>query len=178
MVWCRFSLFNAKPMNPYDQQHKSLRIKRQFVTIWTIMVGLMDILMGLLWMIDSAVFLKVAGGVMLSHGAWEVLGGIGIGIGLVYAFALRGANGKRAAEVWIATAVLHGLAGIVVIWLVVSGFLPALWWGVALLGLIVAVVQLFTVRAKWWTTVHKPRFMDSHWMLFESSKGIPSRDRW
>ncbi len=166
-------------MMTYNNELVPLRIKRRFVIIWPVMVGLMDGGLGLLWAVKSVAFMKVMG-VVASPDSRVLLGGlgfIGVGVGLSYGLALYGANRKQATVVWIVTALLHGLAGVVLIWMIADDWLPTRWWGVALLGLLVAVVQMFTVRANWWSTVNKPRLVRRDRMPIESLQGIMTRAR-
>ncbi|MEI6653364.1 MAG: hypothetical protein WCP45_01235 [Verrucomicrobiota bacterium] len=162
-------------MSPYNKSLQQLRPKRQFVILWPLVVGLLDICLGLLWMKNSATFLKVLG--TASPDAWIIEGSgvIGIAVGLSYALALPASTRRWSTRVWIFTAVMHGLASVALIYWIDEELLPRIWWGGALMGLMVAVVQIATLRARWWSAVNKQDLKGRDWMPFEAPRS-PRKD--
>jgi hypothetical protein len=132
---------------------------KQFNLCWSIGVGLLDTLTGLLLVMYPEIILKMLGWVPAGDGLLVILGWLGAlvgGVGLSYMLALT--NRFMGKSVWIFTALSHALAALVVIWQLVNELLPTPWWVVALAGMLVAVVQITVVRAGWWGCVCKNQF--------------------
>ncbi|MEI6673542.1 MAG: hypothetical protein WCO57_00035 [Verrucomicrobiota bacterium] len=169
-------------MDPHDMSLLQLRAKQKFVIIWPFMVSLLDICMGLPWLRYSTTFLQVMGSVPESLSLRVMIGWcglIGVVVGLSYEFTLLSKSRRWATKVWVFTALIHGLAGIALIVLIDRGALPAIWWGVALMGLAVAVVQFATVRTQWWYSVRRQNLKERGWVPVEypSSQRSPRRQR-
>jgi hypothetical protein len=132
---------------------------KQFILYWSIGVGLLDTLTGLLLVMYPEIILKMLGSVPAGADSLLVLGWLGTvvgGVGLSYMLALT--NRFMGKSVWISTALPHALAALVVIWQLVNELLPTPWWVLALVSLLVAAVQITVVRAGWWSCVCREQF--------------------
>lgn len=125
--------------------------KKKFVVGWSVVVGSMDSLTGLLLVVAPAFVLSLLGIAPPSADALVFLSWIGVfvvGVGLSYALALG--DRRRGKAVWMVTALVRTLVAMFVAWRIDDGSLPPAWAAVALTDLVVAVVQAAVIRAGWW----------------------------
>jgi hypothetical protein len=163
-VWAEGATITMRTNSGYDYEprmHRAQmnRIIRQFILLWSIGVGLMDTLTGLLLVMHPEAILQMLGLGPAGAASLVVLGWLGAvvgGVGLSYMLALT--NRFMGKAVWISTAVPHALAALVVIWQLANELLPTPWWVLALVSVLVAVVQITVVRAGWWSCVCREQF--------------------
>ncbi|MCX6880686.1 MAG: hypothetical protein NTW21_43800 [Verrucomicrobia bacterium] len=130
--------------------------KKKFVVGWSIAVGLMDVLTGVLLMADPALVLSTLGMAPLSSDALVFLSWVGVfvtGVGLSYAMALT--DRRRGRTVWMVTALMRALVAVFVAWRVADGSLVPMWAAVALTDAVVTVVQVGVLRSGWWQEPHR-----------------------
>ena len=125
--------------------------KKKFVVGWSVVVGSMDSLTGLLLVVAPAFVLSLLGIAPPSADALVFLSWIGVfvvGVGLSYALALG--ERRRGKAVWMVTALMRTLVAVFVACRIDDGSLPLAWAVVVLTDLVVAVVQTAVIRAGWW----------------------------
>ena len=125
--------------------------KRKFLIIWSVVVGLMDTLTGLLLLLAPALALKCVGMARPSADALVFLSWIGAfvgGVGLSYGLALG--EWRRGRAVWQVTALLRTVVAVFVMTQVAAHALVGEWMTVAVTDLVVAVLQVGMLRAGWW----------------------------
>ena len=125
--------------------------KQQLVIWWSLAVGAMDAVTGLLLVVAPAFVLKLLGIPVPSPDALVFLSWMGVfvaGVGLSYGLVLI--DRKSGPTVWMITALVRVLVGVFVSWRIMDGSLVPLWAVVALTDLIVASGQLALLRAGWW----------------------------
>lgn len=125
--------------------------KRKFLVVWSVAVGSMDALTGLLLVAAPSLVLQSLGIAPPSPDALVFLSWIGVfvgGVGLSYAMALG--DRRRGKAVWMVTALVRTLVAAFVTWRIDTGSLAPAWLAVALTDAAVAVVQMAVVRAGWW----------------------------
>jgi hypothetical protein len=123
---------------------------------WSISVGSMDALTGLLLILQPRLVLKLLDIREISTGSCVFLSWIGVfvfAVGLSYGFALGGR--ERGEFVWIYTALTRMLVAIFLTVHILDGSLSRAWGWVALSDASVAGVQWAILRAKWWKEVAK-----------------------
>ena len=146
---------------PKRMRAQMLRVRKQFIMLWSAVMGLVNILVGLILVVSPEPFLKMAGLASAFAGLSVLAGWMGVlvgSIGLSYLIAL--ANRFMGKAVWVFTALPHAMAGVMVIWQVENDLLPNLWLVVALGGLFVAAVQVAVVRVGWWSSLIREQFAD------------------
>jgi hypothetical protein len=130
--------------------------KIQFLRFWSVAMGSMDAVTGLLLVFVPALVLGMLGIAPPSPDALVFLSWIGVfvsGVGLSYALALgRRSHGEA---VWIFTALIRSLVALFLIVRIVQGTLAPAWAAVAVSDALVAVVQIVVLRAGWWKGVGK-----------------------
>jgi len=125
--------------------------KRKFLVIWSIAVGSMDAVTGLMLVASPALVLQGMQVARPSADALVFVRWIGVfvgGVGLSYAMALG--ERHRGKAVWLVTSMLRTLVAVFVIAQIDLGALAPAWLVVALTDALVAVVQMVLVRAGWW----------------------------
>jgi Na+-driven multidrug efflux pump len=125
--------------------------KKKFVMGWSIAVGAMDAVTGLLMVVAPEMVLKMLGIAPVSPDALVFLSWMGVfvgGVGLSYVIALG--DRRMGQAVWMVTALVRLLVAVFVTWRIADGSLAGAWVSVALTDLVVAVVQTAVVRAGWW----------------------------
>lgn len=130
--------------------------KQLFVMGWSVAVGAMDAVTGLLLVVAPALVLKLLGIAPPPPEALVFLSWMGVfvaGVGLSYGLVLG--DRRRGPTVWQITALVRVLVGIFVLWRIADGSLVPLWAAVALTDLIVAGGQLAMLRAGWWEEAGK-----------------------
>lgn len=125
--------------------------KQQWVIWWSVAVGSMDAMTGLLLVISPARVLGLLDIAVPPADALVFLSWMGVfvaGVGLSYGFVLG--DRRRGPSVWMVTALVRVLVGVFVCWRILDGSLVPLWAVVALTDLGVAGGQLAMLRAGWW----------------------------
>lgn len=128
----------------------------KFVMGWSVAVGAMDAVTGLLLVAVPALVLKLLGIAPPPPEALVFLSWLGVfvaGVGLSYGLVLG--DRRRGPTVWQITALVRVLVGIFVLWRIADGSLVPLWAAVGLTDLIVAGGQLAMLRAGWWGEAEK-----------------------
>ncbi len=126
----------------------------KFLRFWSVAMGSMDALTGLLLIVFPLGVLRLLGIAPPSADAVVFLSWIGVfvmAVGLSYGLAL----GKRARgeTVWIFTAVVRILVAVFLTARILDGSLEKAWAWVAVADASVAVVQGLILRAGWWKGV-------------------------
>jgi hypothetical protein len=123
-----------------------------FLKFWSVAVGTMDALTGLLLVTAPGFVLQLLKIAPPSADALVFLSWIGVfvmAVGLSYGFAL-GSHRGRGETVWAFTALVRVLVAVFVVVRIVGGSLEAAWGMVALSDFSVAVVQILILRKGWW----------------------------
>lgn len=127
-----------------------------FLKTWSVAVGAMDALTGLLLILLPELVLKLLGIAQPSPDALIYLSWIGVfvaGTGLSYAMALG--RRSRAETVWAFTAMVRILVAVFLTVHLLDGSLSASWGIVAGCDGIVGVLQVVILRMGWWKEVPK-----------------------
>jgi hypothetical protein len=125
--------------------------KSQIVVGWSLAVGAMDAVTGLLLVVAPALVLEMLGIAVPPAEALVFLSWMGVfvaGVGLSYGLVLG--DRRHGPTVWRFTALVRILVGVFVLWRIADGSLVPLWAVVALTDLAVAGVQVAILRAGWW----------------------------
>jgi hypothetical protein len=128
----------------------------QFLKLWSLAVGSMDAVTGLLLIFVPTLVLKLLGIAPPSLDALVFLSWMGVfiaGVGLSYAMALGGR--ARGESVWLFTAVIRILVAVFLTVKIFEGTLVANWGMVGVCDGIVGVSQLVILRLGWWKEVPK-----------------------
>ena len=123
-----------------------------FLKFWSVAVGAMDAVTGLLLVIAPGFVLKLLGIAPPSPDALVFLSWIGIfvmAVGLSYGFAL-GKHRGCGETVWAFTALVRILVAFFLAVRIAGGSLESAWAVVALSDCVVAVVQIVILRKAWW----------------------------
>jgi membrane-bound metal-dependent hydrolase YbcI (DUF457 family) len=126
--------------------------KHNFLKIWSVMVGAMDALTGLLLILSPVSVLRVLRVETISFDALVYLSWIGVfvmAVGLSYGFAL-GRHRGRGETVWMFTALVRILVAVFLIIQITRETLAPAWLVVALADGFVALVQIAILRKGWW----------------------------
>ncbi|MEI6604633.1 MAG: hypothetical protein WCP35_04940 [Verrucomicrobiota bacterium] len=143
-------------MSFHERNEQIIRSKVQAVKIWSILLGSVNVLVGLLLVAFPVMFATKLGLTTPNSVVPAALSGIGVlvgAMGVSYFVALVPL--KAGKIVWCVTALLHGMVAVSLVWLFEIEWLPSNWLPVAVLGLLVAVVQVAVLRAGWWTSMTK-----------------------
>jgi hypothetical protein len=127
-----------------------------FVRFWSIAVGSMDALTGLLLLLAPGWVLHLLRVPSPSVDALNFLSWIGVfvlAVGLSYAMALG--RRSRGETVWVFTSVVRALVAVFLTFKILGGSMSPAWGVVALADGAVAVVQVAVLRAGWWKVVVK-----------------------
>lgn len=125
--------------------------KTKFLIGWSVAVGAMDALTGLLLVVTPAATLQLLNIVPPSADALIFLSWIGVFVGAVgLSYGLVLINRRRGSTVWMFTALVRVLVGVFVVCQIAADNLSLQWVAVALTDLLVAGVQLTVLRARWW----------------------------
>lgn len=128
----------------------------RFLKFWSIAVGSMDALTGLLLMFSPMLVLKMLRIEPPSPDALVFLSWIGVfvmSVGLSYGLALG--KRSRGEAVWIFTSMVRILVAVFLTVRILDGSLQKAWALVALADASVALVQGIMLRAGWWREVHR-----------------------
>ena len=129
--------------------------KARFLKFWSIAVGSMDALTGLLLVIAPVGVLRLLKIEAPSADALVFLSWIGVfvmAVGLSYGLAL-GRHRGRGETVWAFTALVRMLVALFLTVKIVGGALDSAWAVVAFSDASVAVVQIAILRKCWWREV-------------------------
>ncbi len=128
--------------------------KIHFLKFWSIAVGAMDAVTGLLLIFAPELVLGLLGIAPPSADALVFLSWMGVfvgGVGLSYGLALGGR--VRGETVWMITAMIRLLVASFVASRVLNGSLASAWALVGISDAAVALVQIAILRAGWWKGV-------------------------
>lgn len=130
--------------------------KAKFLRYWSVAVGSMDALTGLLLIFVPALVLRMLGiappaGEVLVFISW--IGVFVMSVGLSYGLVLGKRGWGEAA--WIFTSLVRIMVAVFLTARILDGSLPKAWALVALADASVALVQMAVVRAKWWREVYR-----------------------
>jgi hypothetical protein len=126
--------------------------KTNFLKMWSVVVGAMDALTGMLLIIAPAAALGLLQIEPPSPDALVFLSWIGVfvmAVGLSYGLAL-GKHRGRGETVWLFTSLVRMLVAVFLTVMIVRGSLASAWAVVALSDGAVAVVQMVVLRKGWW----------------------------
>ena len=129
--------------------------KTRFLKIWSVMVGAMDALTGLLLILAPGVVLRLLEIEAPSHDAMVFLSWIGVfvmAVGLSYGFAL-GRHRGHGETVWMFTSLARSLVALFLIIHITMGNMAPAWAVVAAGDGLVALVQMVILRKGWWREV-------------------------
>lgn len=128
--------------------------KTQFIRIWSVAMGAMDAMTGLLLVFFPGQVLKLLGIVLPSADALVFLSWVGVfvcGVGLSYGLALgRRSQGEA---VWMFTALIRSMVAVFLLIQILSASLVPAWGLVAFSDAAVALVQVVILRLGWWKGV-------------------------
>jgi hypothetical protein len=130
--------------------------KSNFLKFWSIAVGSMDALTGILLIFFPVLVLKMLKIEPPSADALVFLSWIGVfvmSVGLSYGLAL-GKRG-RAEAVWVFTSLVRIMVAVFLMVRILDGSLQRAWALVALSDAVVALIQIAILRAGWWREVHR-----------------------
>jgi hypothetical protein len=124
---------------------------KRLALFWSLAVGAMDALTGLLLILSPALVLRLLGIAELPAESLVFLSWIGVFVaatGLSYGLSWRG--GIAAETVWTFTAGVRFSVAALLAVKIASGNLPAAWAMVAAADAAVATVQVIGLKAGWW----------------------------
>jgi hypothetical protein len=130
--------------------------KKQFIIGWSVAVGAMDALTGLLLVVAPAQVLQMLGIERPAPDALVFLSWMGVfvaGVGLSYTMVMG--DWRQGRAVWMFTSLVRALVAVFIVWRITDGSLAPAWVTVALADFLVAVVQTAVVRAGWWEERHR-----------------------
>lgn len=130
--------------------------KVKFLKLWSIAVGSMDALTGLLLIFFPVLVLKMLMIEPPSGDALVFLSWIGVfvmSVGLSYGFALS--RRGRGEAVWMFTSLVRIMVAVFLTVRILDGSLQKTWALVAVSDASVAVVQIAILRAGWWREVQR-----------------------
>lgn len=130
--------------------------KIQFLRFWSLAVGAMDAITGLLLIVAPGLVLGVLGIAKPSPDALVFLSWMGVficGVGLSYGLALG--RRSRGETVWVFTALIRAMVAVFLTVKIMQGSLAPAWAVVGVSDALVAVVQITILRAGWWKGVGK-----------------------
>jgi hypothetical protein len=126
--------------------------KHSFLRIWSVMVGAMDALTGLLLILAPAAVLRVLRIEAPSVDALVYLSWIGVfvmAVGLSYGFAL-GKHRGHGETVWMFTSLARIMVAVFLVIQITRETMAPAWMGVALSDGFVALAQMMILRKGWW----------------------------
>ncbi|MEO8617337.1 MAG: hypothetical protein ABI600_19550 [Luteolibacter sp.] len=128
----------------------------KFLRNWSVAVGAMDAITGLLLIFFPGLVLGLLGIAPPAPDALVFLSWIGVfvmSIGLSYGlvFGRRG----RGETVWVFTSVVRAMVAVFLTFKILSGSMAGAWGLVGVSDAVVAVVQIVILRKGWWKEVYK-----------------------
>ena len=130
--------------------------KVKFLRSWSVVMGSMDVVTGLLLVFVPALVLRMLKIDPMSPDALVFLSWIGVfvmAVGLSYGMALAGRT--RGETVWILTALVRILVALFLLVRILDGTMIKTWALVGASDGIVGVLQIVILRAGWWKEVPK-----------------------
>ena len=130
--------------------------KIQFLRFWSVAVGSMDAITGLLLVFFPSLVLGLLNIAPPSTDALVFLSWMGVficGVGLSYGLALG--RRSRGETVWVFTALIRAMVAVFLTVKIINGSLASAWAVVGASDAFVAVVQIVILRAGWWKGVGK-----------------------
>lgn len=130
--------------------------KIKFLRFWSVAVGSMDAVTGLLLMFFPSLVLGLLNIDPPSPDALVFLSWMGVficGVGLSYGLALG--RRSRGETVWAFTALIRAMVAVFLTVRIIHGTLAPAWLVVGASDAFVAVVQIVILRAGWWKGVGK-----------------------
>jgi hypothetical protein len=130
--------------------------KIQFLRFWSVAVGSMDAVTGLLLMFFPSLVLGLLKIDPPSPDALVFLSWMGVfvcGVGLSYGLSLG--RRSRGETVWAFTALIRAMVAVFLTVKIINGSLAPAWAVVGASDAFVAVVQIVILRAGWWKGVDK-----------------------
>jgi hypothetical protein len=130
--------------------------KIQFLRFWSVAVGAMDAVTGLLLIFFPSMVLGMLGIARPSPDALVFLSWMGVficGVGLSYGLALG--RRSRGETVWVFTSLIRMMVAVFLTGNIMHGSLAPAWAVVGASDAFVAVVQIAILRAGWWKGVAK-----------------------
>ncbi len=130
--------------------------KIKFLKFWSVAVGSMDAITGLLLVFFPSFVLGLLNIDALSPDALVFLSWMGVficGVGLSYGLALG--RRSRGETVWVFTALIRAMVAVFLTVKIMHGSLAPAWAVVGASDAFVAVVQVVILRAGWWKGVGK-----------------------
>lgn len=130
--------------------------KNKILKLWSVAVGSMDAVTGLLLVFSPLLVLRLLGISAPPAEAVVFLSWIGVfvlAVGLSYGFALG--RRSRGETVWMFTSLARLLVAVFLVCRILDGSLAKAWMVVAFSDASVAVVQLLILRAGWWKEVRQ-----------------------
>lgn len=128
-----------------------------FLKLWSIAVGSMDALTGLLLVFFPASVLGMLGIDPPTADALVFLSWIGVfvmAVGLSYGLAL-GKRRSRGETVWMFTSIVRIMVAVFLTIRIIDGSLPIAWALVGVSDGTVALVQMAVLRAGWWKEAYR-----------------------
>lgn len=128
----------------------------QFLKFWSVAVGSMDALTGLLLIFVPALVLGMLGISPPSPDALVFISWMGVfvcGVGLSYGLALG--RRSRGETVWVFTALIRSMVALFLMVRIMNGSLSSVWALVGISDAAVAIVQIVILRLGWWKGVAK-----------------------
>lgn len=128
----------------------------QFLRGWSVAVGSMDAVTGLLLIFAPGLVLGLLGIAAPSADSRVFLSWIGLfvmAVGLSYSMALG--SRERGETVWMFTALVRILVAVFIAARVIEGSLAPAWAMVGISDGVVGLVQLLILRKGWWKEVQK-----------------------
>ena len=126
--------------------------KTRFLISWSVMVGAMDALTGLLLILVPGLVLRLLNIEAPSPDAMVFLSWIGVfvmAVGLSYGFAL-GRHRGRGETMWMFTSLARIMVALFLIIQITMGHMAFAWAVVAVSDGVVALVQMVILRQGWW----------------------------
>lgn len=129
--------------------------KKLFIKSWSLCVGSMDAITGLLLVFIPSVVLKLLGITILEETSWVFLSWMGVfitGVGLSYIWAMG--NAREAELIWKITAMIRLMVAVFLSWKIATHHLQLAWIIVAISDAVVAIIQIRILRLGWWREVN------------------------
>jgi hypothetical protein len=128
--------------------------KKLLINGWSVCVGSMDTITGILLIFMPDLVLKLLGIAHPDNSSWVFLSWMGVfitGVGLSYIWALG--NATQGKVLWKFTAMIRLMVAGFISWKIVAGELQLAWLLVAISDAFVALIQFVILRLDWWREV-------------------------
>jgi hypothetical protein len=130
--------------------------KTRFINLWSMSVGAMDSLTGILLVFFPLLVLDLLGIAPPSGGGLVFVQWIGIfvmGVGLSYGLSFG--RRSRGETVWVFTALIRSLVAVFLLVNIMTDSLVPAWGLVGICDAVVAIVQIVILRLGWWKGIAK-----------------------